>query len=180
LPIEIRRAAMWFNDTERYSIDAINDWKSLFPPGNGWVKLGVEHRPFAISMYHQMHCIEGIRHALLLSATGEDTKSDAARSHANHCFNYLRQLLLCRADTTLEPTHLVTLTNGTRGAAASGNMVLHICRDWTQVRDFVRVKITWLTHFHNNIPSLCVRVTGLEGKSNGSAEMTADTVEFEF
>ncbi|KAJ7756040.1 hypothetical protein DFH07DRAFT_920207 [Mycena maculata] len=128
---------MWFNDTDRYGLNATVDWQSILPAGNGWVKLGAEHRPFAISMYHQLHCIIGIRWSLLLSVEADYNKAEAVRSHANHCFNYLRQLLLCKADTTLEPTEVIRLPNGTWGAAASGNDVLHICRDWTRVRDYV-------------------------------------------
>ncbi|KAJ7037254.1 hypothetical protein C8F04DRAFT_1093061 [Mycena alexandri] len=128
---------MWFNHTDRYTLNATADWRSVLPPGNGWVKLGLGYRPFSISMYHQLHCIIGIRHALYLSAIGEESRAAATRSHSNHCFNYLRQLLLCGADTTLEPTEVLNLPDGRVGAAASGEGVRHVCRDWTQVRSFV-------------------------------------------
>ncbi|KAJ7259364.1 hypothetical protein C8J57DRAFT_1185195 [Mycena rebaudengoi] len=141
LPLSVGHAAMWFNQTNRYYLNSTSDWKSVLPPGNGWVKLGPENRPFSISMYHQMHCMIGIRHALYLSSVGYESEAVAARSHTNHCFNYLQQLLLCRADTTLKRTRVIKLPDGRVGAGASGNGVLHICRDWTQVRHFVEENV---------------------------------------
>ncbi|KAJ7605960.1 hypothetical protein DFH06DRAFT_254509 [Mycena polygramma] len=134
LPMHPRPAAMWFNATEYYSPNATEEWHSVIPRGHGWVRLGPEKRPFSVSMYHQLHCINGIRRALLLSTS---EKTAHVRSHTNHCFNYLRQLLLCRADTTLEPTKIARIPSGQLAASASGETVLHVCRDWVQIRSFV-------------------------------------------
>jgi hypothetical protein len=143
LQIGVRHAVMWFKDTDRYALNATADWESVLPPGNGWVKLGSEDRPFSISMYHQLHCLNGIRNAL--SLTINDAAAAQVRSHTNHCFNYMRQLLLCKADTTLEPAETVQLPDGTVAAFASGLMVGHICRDWTEVREFIELNTQgWL------------------------------------
>ncbi|KAJ7245285.1 hypothetical protein C8J57DRAFT_1242281 [Mycena rebaudengoi] len=137
LSLRVSRAAMWFETPERYALNATDDWASTIPRGHGWVKLGPDHRPFAVTMYHQLHCIDGIRQYLLLSSKGEHSKAKNSKIHASHCFNYLRQLLLCGADITLEPTALVTLGHGKMGEGASGEGVPHTCRDWTQVRSMV-------------------------------------------
>ncbi|KAK7045129.1 hypothetical protein R3P38DRAFT_3308804 [Favolaschia claudopus] len=137
LPFYVGHAAMWFNHTERYGLGAYEDWKSVLPGGNGWVKLGPESRPFAVSMYHQLHCVIGIRSALYRASINDTEETLVSLGHINHCFNYLRQLLLCRADTTLEPTTVVKFPDGRVGASALGEGVNHVCRDWTQVRRFV-------------------------------------------
>lgn len=58
----------------------------------------------------------------------------AKQNTAHHCLNVIRQAVLCNGDTTLEPSHLETLENGKSVAAASGMGVLHVCRDWEQLR----------------------------------------------
>jgi hypothetical protein len=46
--------------------------------------------------------------------------------HASHCFNYLRQGILCSMDSTLEGS-------GEGSGAADGSGQLHICRDRGEV-----------------------------------------------
>ena len=129
---------MVFNDTDHYQLNASDQWRSLIPQGHGWVHLGPTKRPFAVSMYHQFHCLISIR-AIIFNAKEkpDSVAAAAASSHTNHCFSYIRQLLMCGADATLEPTVIVDLPNGKQGAAASGNDVVHQCSDWVQVRDYV-------------------------------------------
>lgn len=45
--------------------------------------------------------------------------------HVNHCFDYLRQAILCNMDSTLEGS----VTKGNHGT--SGWEVLHTCRSYT-------------------------------------------------
>ncbi|KAF7315975.1 hypothetical protein MIND_00114500 [Mycena indigotica] len=134
LPLSVSQAAMEFSPTEKYALNASADWASLIPHGQGWVQLGKERQPFAVSMYHQLHCLNGLRVAL---RTPKTSRSPQFNSHTNHCFNYLRQLLLCKADTTLEPTKITQTGDGKVRAAASGDNVVHVCRNWVQIRRFV-------------------------------------------
>lgn len=53
------------NETDRYTLTADDDWESIFPEGHGFVHLGPSDRPFALSMYHQFHCLAIIRHLLV-------------------------------------------------------------------------------------------------------------------
>jgi hypothetical protein len=46
--------------------------------------------------------------------------------HIQHCLDYLRQSLMCHADTTLEPDDV-----GINGAHGFG--VRHNCKDWNQL-----------------------------------------------
>ena len=56
-----------------------------------------------------------------------------SRHHAGHCLEYLRQALICAADSTIEPGNTTT-------KHVTGLGVMHECRDfdglvaWTQER----------------------------------------------
>lgn len=54
--------------------------------------------------------------------------------HVRHCFNLLRQAVLCAADTTLDP---LDFSRDGKVIGADGLGTAHVCRDWTKVYDFV-------------------------------------------
>lgn len=104
------------------------EWNAIRPGGKGFVFLGEEHYAFGVSMWHQMHCLNHIRAVLVNGDDGSD--------HTEHCFHYLRQGILCAADTTLEPGgSSMELANGDKVAA--GNGTVHTCRDWRQVYEWL-------------------------------------------
>lgn len=112
-----------------YPLDDDRIWASIVPPKRGFLRLGPDGTPFSLALYHQLHCVNGIRFAYVASRDGLfKTEKMRAESfgHVNHCFDVLRQSLMCKADTTLM---LVGASNTTS--------VTRRCRDWTQVRDFV-------------------------------------------
>ncbi|KAF9527832.1 hypothetical protein CPB83DRAFT_855692 [Crepidotus variabilis] len=117
---------MVFEDNEHYGIHAVDEWETLTPSGHGWVVLGAERRAYAVSMYHQLHCLDGMRYDLTQSKIGKQPTKQIL-GHANHCYNYLRQELLCHSDLTLERA----------GANVTGSKVSHVCRDWVQIRDYM-------------------------------------------
>lgn len=155
LPVHIKQAAMnveWLDD-EVYGLYAQDDWESLFPNTTGFVTLGIpptEFNPnstsgytphvFCVTMYHQLHCLNVFRtsytsaKANALVWPGNGTWYDF---HLNHCLNYMRQMILCAADTTLMPATELDLSFGLGRYEASSDGVVHRCRDWTQVRRFV-------------------------------------------
>ncbi|KAF9461366.1 hypothetical protein BDZ94DRAFT_817050 [Collybia nuda] len=115
------------DDTYPLTNDEI--WASIVPPQRGFIRLGPQGTPFAISLYHQLHCINGIRFAYVAARDSlfkRPADREAAFQHVNHCFDVLRHSLLCKADTTLSPVGSYNQTNITRR-----------CRDWAQVREFV-------------------------------------------
>lgn len=79
-------------------------------------------------MFHQFHCLDALRHAVLALHDPDAVHTEGAHAgkHAQHCLNYLRQTILCAADTTLEP-----FVNPGIGIG-----VVHQCRDWTQVYEW--------------------------------------------
>ncbi|EIW81717.1 hypothetical protein CONPUDRAFT_143436 [Coniophora puteana RWD-64-598 SS2] len=147
LPIPLRDVAVNFtNSNGSYGIESAQEWHSLIPTNTvGFVHLGEEDMPFAVSMYHALHCLDTIRRAMSeadeYTCTGKSrNKLDLAMKHSTHCFDYVAQLLLCNADATLEPIlaeKVVHHSSAVPAWASAGAGVIHRCRDWTQVRRFV-------------------------------------------
>ncbi|PLN76828.1 hypothetical protein BDW42DRAFT_188445 [Aspergillus taichungensis] len=147
LPLKVRTIqASFHDDLFHYGMEGITataEWNEIRPPGRGYVFLGQEHFAFGVSMWHQMHCLNHIRAVLVYGDDGSD--------HTAHCFHYLRQGILCAADTTLESGGTMKkLANG--NTVATGNETVHTCRDWRQVYD-------WLENDHKKwTPDMYERV----------------------
>jgi hypothetical protein len=96
---------------------------SLYP--NRDVILGTQNI-YMISAHHQLHCLKKLHIAMTLLAHPPDNSTTeellGGVKHAEHCFNYLRQGILCAADSALEgPTPENDLL---------GYDVQHQCRKW--------------------------------------------------
>lgn len=73
-------------------------------------------RMFAgVSIFHQIHCLQVLQLGLI----------NGPSDHSGHCFNFLRQIILCSSDITFDP------------AGTGGMGVTHLCRDWSQVYTYV-------------------------------------------
>jgi len=120
----VRNAALTFNDTSHYGLHDVREWESLTPRGNGWVVLEPGPRSYAVTMYHQLHCLNAMRYDLTQSKIGK-APTTAELRHAHHCYNYIRQGLQCGLDLTLELSY-----------DEMGDTV-HVCRDWVQIRTFM-------------------------------------------
>ncbi|KAK4493596.1 hypothetical protein PRZ48_015263 [Zasmidium cellare] len=77
---------------------------------------------YAVAMYHQLHCLATIRQEFY---TLNVTAAAAYGQHIGHCFEYLRQSLICNADLTLEYT-------------AVGWEVEHLCKNPKEVQTFMK------------------------------------------
>jgi hypothetical protein len=97
--------------------------------GDNHIRLGPQYRMFAVAYFHQLHCIRFIRQGLV------HPFDDGAVGHYHHCFNYLRQWMLCSADVTLEPGDF-TLKNFTEERIGA----THTCQDWKPVYNMVDEK----------------------------------------
>ncbi|KZT41701.1 hypothetical protein SISSUDRAFT_956114, partial [Sistotremastrum suecicum HHB10207 ss-3] len=118
-PLEVPKALLSFDDTDHYSITNGTEWNSVFPSGGGFVHLGPNDRLFGIMMFHEFHCMNMIREAIM---------HNDVTGHVHHCFNFMRQAILCGADTTLEPEF--------EPGIGGGVGVTHVCRDWSVVYDY--------------------------------------------
>ncbi|EJD46596.1 hypothetical protein AURDEDRAFT_63116 [Auricularia subglabra TFB-10046 SS5] len=118
-------------DTVHYDLSSHtgrHESTSLLPRGGGILHLGRNSEPFSVSMFHQLRCLNLIGRELVdRLAADKTTQRKTPSSLSHHCMNYLRQMVLCRADTTLESAtnpygpHIVT------------RAVTHTCNDWTAV-----------------------------------------------
>ncbi|KAL3962929.1 hypothetical protein ACCO45_004452 [Purpureocillium lilacinum] len=128
------------------SDDAEAAWTDLIPSsrrcigGKGFVNVGNNsaidpmpglddyyHEPKAmVSVFHQLHCLYMMRVGYY-AALDNSTDNVYAR-HLGHCFDYLRQNIMCTADTTLEWLGKPPLDHG-----SSGYGFQHHCRDYSAV-----------------------------------------------
>ncbi|KAI0362153.1 hypothetical protein OH77DRAFT_1466556 [Trametes cingulata] len=104
------------------------EWNSTLPSGGHLIHLGPSKQAFTVSMFHEIRCLNIIREVLV--AFYEDESADAGygrRGDVKHCMNYLRQIVLCRADLRLES---IRSPVGSKKAVSD---VTHECRDWATV-----------------------------------------------
>ena len=141
---------MTIEDSKHYALDSPDadaEYRSIYPGKHlGFVRLGPKKRFFSLSMYHQIHCLDALRQAILgrhghgASTTpahgSEKVKRDVEHSH--HCLNYLRQTIMCSADLTLEPE----IVEGSQDVG-EGLAVTHVCRDWSKVHAFIEENEKW-------------------------------------
>ncbi|KIJ25895.1 hypothetical protein M422DRAFT_134417, partial [Sphaerobolus stellatus SS14] len=132
LPLELGSAQATFDCSARYMVNtniSREVWsKSTDTQGGGFVRLGEDYRVFAVSMFHQLHCISALHTAI----TMQTSQHSDLGGHVQHCLNYLRQFILCSADDTVEP--VVTLSRlQSQGCAAP---FTRTCRNWERLYDF--------------------------------------------
>lgn len=56
---------------------------------------------YMMSVFHQLHCLSYLAEHYQRGYAGVALTDEVAH-HTGHCFNYLRQGIMCAADTTLE------------------------------------------------------------------------------
>ncbi|OAX37301.1 hypothetical protein K503DRAFT_693579 [Rhizopogon vinicolor AM-OR11-026] len=131
LPVELPSVGLELESGEgHFSLYDDDDWGTLFP-SDGFVALGPNNRTFLVSLYHQFHCLDVIRVGYVVNRTH-------AAEHIQHCLRYLRQALLCHADTTLEvDIPQISKIDGKLYHTANGVGSVHRCRDWTVLRQYM-------------------------------------------
>ena len=97
--------------TKHYQLSGPNadaEWAAL-APHNGIVYLGPHRQPYSISLFHQLRCLDIIRRDLIIiepepeSPEDNNSSSRKFKKLSRHCLNYMRQMVLCRADLALDP-----------------------------------------------------------------------------
>lgn len=56
---------------------------------------------YMMTVFHQLHCLSYLAEHFQQGYGGIELDEEVAH-HSAHCFNYLRQGIMCSADTTLE------------------------------------------------------------------------------
>ncbi|PSN75083.1 hypothetical protein BS50DRAFT_480838, partial [Corynespora cassiicola Philippines] len=114
-----------YNDTFSLPPDNYTNtaWDDIFPPGAGFIT----HPQFSpnisgLAVFHQLHCINQLRLGFYQTET-QNLGFPYDPAHARHCFDYLRQSIMCAADSNIEP-----IVNELNGISGWGNQ--RVCRDF--------------------------------------------------
>jgi len=129
-PIDVGHVLLDVTNTVRYNMstpDGAEEWKKLVP-GDGLIYLGPEKRPFTISMLHQLRCLDIVRQGVIRT----EDYSEESWGLVRHCMNYIRQMVLCRADSYLESFQDASNTR------PLDTLALFECRDWDAVYQEVK------------------------------------------
>ncbi|KIP09674.1 hypothetical protein PHLGIDRAFT_126117 [Phlebiopsis gigantea 11061_1 CR5-6] len=113
-----------FDTWARYRLHSADEWAALYP-GNGLVHLGRDQEPHTVAMLHQLRCIDFVRDQITRPAAARDG------GQTRHCMNYLREMLMCHADDTLDAYQYVHKTR------ALDAQPVRRCRDWRAVYERV-------------------------------------------
>lgn len=94
---------------------------------------------YDISVFHQLHCLNHVRTFLFTLKAGVEyntstetyeTLLKSQEDHVYHCFDYIRQALMCNADLTVEwPRE----EEDGRRIAVDGWGVAHQCKNWVSL-----------------------------------------------
>lgn len=82
-----------------------------------------DHGLYQIDLWHSLHCLFRIRNRITSHVPIDEHPRDDA--HTLHCLDYIRQQLMCQADTTLQE-------------ALSNRKVANQCRDFGAIQGWVR------------------------------------------
>ncbi|OAL49065.1 hypothetical protein IQ07DRAFT_512276 [Pyrenochaeta sp. DS3sAY3a] len=149
-----------FRADDRYASDhktpsSINatkqSWIDLMPQGGGFLAVSSPtshtlpppmHFPqtgssdiYALAVFHQLHClmhISAFMDTLVMKLRNRDfALNEGEIGHNDHCFNYLRNALMCCGDTALEGQAQAEMFHGVAGTDGTGGM--HVCRNYDQI-----------------------------------------------
>ncbi|EGE03389.1 hypothetical protein TEQG_02425 [Trichophyton equinum CBS 127.97] len=118
-----------FGEDPRLDNGTLAAWDSLVPIGQGTVRFPAGSKKiYTLSAVHQLHCLSYYG-ALQSHRRGNEQQNNHIGPHMRHCFDYLRQGLMCAADSTLEPVD-------TRLGGVTGWGNERVCRDYTALKDW--------------------------------------------
>ncbi|KAK6864834.1 hypothetical protein PG990_005727 [Apiospora arundinis] len=136
------------NTSEFFTREVKQKWLDLVPPGLGYVKINntekYDNLPTPLvgygedfvattSMTHQLHCLYAIAETYA-ALTSNSTAVLMETWHMNHCFDYLRQSIMCCGDVALEGEQ-TTFPEGFDGS--DGWDAKHVCKDYTEVYSYL-------------------------------------------
>ncbi|KAK4148668.1 hypothetical protein C8A00DRAFT_38754 [Chaetomidium leptoderma] len=129
------RGDMWFNET--LTLHTLHNWIELSSGSRGYVVVGDRSGydlpdPYTVALdryndgpgymmtvFHQLHCLSYLAEHYQQGYAGVNLTEKVAH-HTAHCFNYIRQGIMCSADTTLEG----------KTDAGPGEGSVHECTDY--------------------------------------------------
>ncbi|KAL5115067.1 hypothetical protein ACEQ8H_007042 [Pleosporales sp. CAS-2024a] len=147
------------NASEFWSNETQKAWLDIVPEGLGYlhVKDPSEYNNlphpihdytaqtvFTTSVTHQLHCLYTVVEAyniLKLQSSPSSTPPKTIKKpwHINHCFEYLRQAIMCAGDVALEgaATTFPLSEGGEDQGGSDGWDARHVCKDYGQVKAYL-------------------------------------------
>ncbi|KAI1121114.1 hypothetical protein F5Y10DRAFT_288927 [Nemania abortiva] len=147
-------------------------WDSLVPIGRGFVNIsnpqdfgllpgipteeGVDR--YSVAMYHQLHCLDALRHQYwrliraMSTPMSDDVRQETVHkmlrdNHAQHCFAYIAESIMCSGDLTIEWAKVEG--DGTR-KQVDGWGVPHKCKDPEAIRAWMEANHGPVRTGHNH------------------------------
>ncbi|KAI0443431.1 hypothetical protein F4803DRAFT_316644 [Xylaria telfairii] len=133
------------NTSEFFSEETRKNWLSITPKGLGYLeiphpekydnlpnKLTIFEDQFVVttSMTHQLHCLYAIAEAYAAMTSDTSRVPKETPWHLTHCFDYIRQGIMCCGDVALEGQQ-TTFPEGFEGS--DGWDSKHVCKDYNQI-----------------------------------------------
>ncbi|KAK1072016.1 hypothetical protein LTR12_003420 [Friedmanniomyces endolithicus] len=135
---------------------ALAEWLPLSSKGRGYVRIPEDeratldgppyllnplHRPhmqetYMVSGLHQLHCLSTIMASYAKIRQGEDESH--LGFHIAHCFDYIRQGILCAGDATLEGNNSMKYPGVEIPWGTS-----HRCADWSAIVEWADERTIW-------------------------------------
>ncbi|KAF2125954.1 hypothetical protein P153DRAFT_298809, partial [Dothidotthia symphoricarpi CBS 119687] len=120
------------------SVSQNDDFEVLHGPFEMWDVLveGDHYEGHIMAVYHQLHCLSILTTSLPTSMEQWEKMDPKIREHRSHCVEYLRQSILCNADTTLE---------GETGSwtKSTGWGQTHSCVDFDALTEWANERAIW-------------------------------------
>ncbi|KAI0397187.1 hypothetical protein F5Y17DRAFT_455341 [Xylariaceae sp. FL0594] len=135
------------NTAEFFTDEVLDRWNKLMPVGMGFVWVNNTERyhdlptpivwpnktVFTTSATHQLHCLFAIVQTYSGLTSGHEIPDDH-HWHMIHCFDYMRQAIMCSADMALEG---LETTFPDHNGGSDGWDSKHVCKDWSQVKSYL-------------------------------------------
>ncbi|KAG9240322.1 hypothetical protein BJ878DRAFT_299529 [Calycina marina] len=135
------------NTSEFFTPEVLDAWNKLMPIGMGFQEVkepekyhDLPHKimwpdktVFTTSMTHQLHCL----FAIVQTYSGikaNHTLEEDHHWHMIHCFDYMRQAILCSADMALEG---LETTFPDHNGGSDGWDSKHVCKNQEEVRGYL-------------------------------------------
>ncbi|KAF2119420.1 hypothetical protein BDV96DRAFT_642445 [Lophiotrema nucula] len=139
-----------YNTSEFFKPEVLRAWNELMPIGMGFQEIpdpeNYHDLPtpiqwtdnktvFTTSMTHQLHCLYAVVEVYSMLTSGvKDLKSmpEDHHWHMIHCFDYMRQAIMCSADMSLEG---LETTFPDHNGGSDGWDSKHVCKDYSKVKE---------------------------------------------
>ncbi|KAF2011056.1 hypothetical protein BU24DRAFT_52127 [Aaosphaeria arxii CBS 175.79] len=133
------------NTADFFRPEVLQAWNDLLPHGMGFQQIpdpeSYHDLPtpivwdegttvFTTSVTHQLHCLYAVVE-VYSGLTSNTPLPEDHHWHMIHCFDYMRQAIMCNADIALEG---LETTFPDHNGGSDGWDSLHVCRDWSLVK----------------------------------------------